>query len=358
MNTDDAAANALLLYCRAGFEKECAAEITALVGARGHGGFARAAEGSGFVVFHVHGSTPSARSTGIRFGELIFARQMIEHAVRLDPLPSTDRVTPLLEQARILAPCFSDIWLETGDTNEAKTLSALTRKLAVPLRRAATAQNLITGDHAAPRLHCFFLGANAAYVGVSDPDNSAPWPMGIPRLKFPRAAPSRSTLKLEEALLTFLGPESDALAPGMTAVDLGAAPGGWTWQLVRRHVRVTAVDNGPMQAALLDSGLVEHRRADAFGFRPPKPVDWMVCDVVEQPSRIAQLVARWVAEGWCRRCIFNLKLPMKKRRDEVLRCNELIATALSQRHCPYRLRMKQLYHDREEVTGYLQRVGR
>jgi 23S rRNA (cytidine2498-2'-O)-methyltransferase len=119
---------------------------------------------------------------------------------------------------------------------------------------------------------------------------------------------------------------------------------------------VAAVDNGPLQADLLDSGLVEHRRTDAFRFRPAKPVDWMVCDVVEQPFRIAQLVARWLAEGWCRHCIFNLKLPMKKRRDEVLRCQEVIAAMLDGAGCPYGLRIKQLYHDREEVTGYLWRL--
>jgi 23S rRNA (cytidine2498-2'-O)-methyltransferase len=181
--------------------------------------------------------------------------------------------------------------------------------------------------------------------------------MGIPRLKFPRAAPSRSTLKLEEAFLTFLQTDDDALTPGMTAVDLGAAPGGWTWQLVRRHLKVMAVDNGPMQADLLESGLVEHLRTDAFRYRPAKPVDWMVCDVVEQPARIAKLVALWLADGWCRRCIFNLKLPMKKRRDEVSRCRDIVSESLSKSGVQYSLRMKQLYHDREEVTGFLQRQG-
>lgn len=52
--------------------------------------------------------------------------------------------------------------------------------------------------------------------------------MGIPRLKFPTDAPSRSTLKLEEAFFVFLTEkEREArLSHGMTAVDLGACPGG------------------------------------------------------------------------------------------------------------------------------------
>lgn len=351
--------SAFLLYCRSGFEKECAAELQATCSRAGLAGYARTADGCGYVVFHLQEPiSGTSRTTGIALADLVFARQLIVRAGPCDQLPITDRITPLLDHAQMLAPRFSDIWLETADTNEAKTLLSFTRKLSVPLRRAASGRDLIAPGTPSPRLHLFFTAATAAYVGLSSRDNASPWPMGIPRLKFPRTAPSRSTLKLEEAFLTFLDEDHGALAPGMTAVDLGAAPGGWTWQLVRRHLRVCAVDNGSLQPALLESGLVEHRRTDAFRFRPAKPVDWMVCDVVEQPARIATLVARWLAEGWCRRCIFNLKLPMKKRRDEVIRCGDLITEALSKARVPHSLRMKQLYHDREEVTGFLQRRGR
>jgi 23S rRNA C2498 (ribose-2'-O)-methylase RlmM len=49
--------------------------------------------------------------------------------------------------------------------------------------------------------------------------------MGIPRLKFPADAPSRSTLKLEEALHVFIPADEwdERLANGMYAVDLGPA---------------------------------------------------------------------------------------------------------------------------------------
>jgi 23S rRNA (cytidine2498-2'-O)-methyltransferase len=91
-------------------------------------------------------------------------------------------------------------------------------------------------------------------------------------------------------------------------------------------------------------------RHDAFRYRPRRPVDWLVCDVVEQPLRIAELVARWIAEGIARRAIFNLKLPMKKRYDEVRRCMHRIGEIVA---VPHTLAVRQLYHDREEVTGYL-----
>lgn len=127
----------------------------------------------------------------------------------------------------------------------------------------------------------------------------------------------------------------------MSAVDLGAAPGGWTWQLVKRGLAVTAVDNGSMASVLPESGLVEHCRVDGFRYRPPKPVDWLVCDIVEQPSRIATQVGRWLAEGDCRYAIFNLKLPMQKRYEEVQRCGDIIVAAVSGTALTGRPRFKQ-----------------
>jgi len=108
-----------------------------------------------------------------------------------------------------------------------------------------------------------------------------------------------------------------------------------------------------MDQGLLDSGLVEHLRVDGFRYRPPKPVDWMVCDIVEQPIRVALLAAHWVAEGLCRESIFNPKLPMKKRWQEVGRCDVTMREVLEQTGIAYRLRYKQLYHDREEIKGHL-----
>jgi 23S rRNA (cytidine2498-2'-O)-methyltransferase len=172
----------------------------------------------------------------------------------------------------------------------------------------------------------------------------------------PGGAPSRSTLKLAEALVTFLGDrEPELLRPGMRAVDLGAAPGGWTWQLAHRGVRVTAVDNGPLKGTVREDPLVTHLRADGLAYLPKRQVDWMTCDIVEQPARIAALVARWIGEGHARHAIFNLKLPMKKRYDEVRRCESIIVAALAKSRVKHTLALRQLYHDREEVTGYVAR---
>jgi Predicted SAM-dependent methyltransferase len=144
--------------------------------------------------------------------------------------------------------------------------------------------------------------------------------MGIPRLKFPSDAPSRSTLKLEEAFHVFIPADEwdERLANGMYAVDLGACPGGWTYQLVKRNMWVASVDNGPMAQSLMDTGQVTWLREDGFRYRPNRNnISWMVCDMVEKPAKVAALMAQWLVQGWCRETIFNLKLPMKKRYEEV-----------------------------------------
>ncbi|HZX32401.1 MAG TPA: 23S rRNA (cytidine(2498)-2'-O)-methyltransferase RlmM [Rhodocyclaceae bacterium] len=352
-----AALNQAVLYCRPGFENECAAEICETAGELGVDGYARAKPDSGYVAYLPH--EPAAMATlaeGLKWRRLCFARQLLFAAPLVGDLPVGDRITPLLQAVRALGTRFRDIWLETADTNEAKELSSFCKKFEKPFRIALEKAGLLAADDAElPRLHLFFLGSAACFVAISLPGNCSDWPMGIPRLRMPRAAPSRSTLKLAEAFMEFVGGHNadERLRAGQTAVDLGASPGGWTWQLAQREIHVTAIDNGPMDKALMAGGMVEHIKVDGFHYRPKRPVDWLVCDMVEKPSRIAGLVADWAAGKHCKEAIFNLKLPMKKRYDELRHCRDIIEAKLAAAGVEARLRFKQLYHDREEVTGHL-----
>ena len=88
-------------------------------------------------------------------------------------------------------------------------------------------------------------------------------------------------------------------------------------------------------------------RVDGFSWQPKQTLDWMVCDMVEQPRRVAARMAEWFREGWCRQAVFNLKLPMKKRWDETTLCLDLFQ---QQAQRPLTIRARQLYHDREEIT--------
>lgn len=345
----------LLLQCRPGFESDCAAEICARATEADCYGFARTEPGQGYVIFECHDTQDAPRLIRtLDFSTLIFARQWFT-GIHLEAL-GEDRVSPIVAALTRLNGAYSAAWLETPDTNAGKSLSRLARSLGPPLRAALQAGGAWKpNDGRLPRAHVLLTGGQSAWMGWAPSTNSAPWPMGIPRLRLPRTAPSRAVLKLEEGLHTFLTPtERKALVrEGRTAVDLGAAPGGWTWLLVRNGMHVTAVDNGALLPELAGSPLVEHLRLDGFQYRPQRTVHWLVCDIVEQPRRIAELVARWYAQGWCERALFNLKLPMKRRHHEVTGCARRIGATVDASGRDYRLQIHQLYHDREEVTAYL-----
>ena len=70
--------NKLALYCRPGFEKEMAAEITDQASERGIVGFARVQENSGYVIFECYQPDEADRlAREVPFNRLIFARQML-----------------------------------------------------------------------------------------------------------------------------------------------------------------------------------------------------------------------------------------------------------------------------------------
>ena len=359
--------NTLALYCRAGFEKEMAGEITEKAAELGVFGFANLKENSGYVIFECYQVGDADRlARELKFDQLIFARQMIVVGDLLQNLPENDRISPILEQYQALNPRnSSDIFVETPDTNEAKELLTFCRKFTVPLRNQLKKQGWLGKSEQAKgsvSLHILFIRSGCCYVGYAYNDNRSPFFMGIPRLKFPTDAPSRSTLKLEEAILTFVpqAEEKKRFTEEMTGVDLGACPGGWTYQLVKRGLFVYAVDHGKMATSLHDTGRIEHCAEDGFKFQPPKrkQIDWLVCDMVEQPIRISKLMAKWLINGWCREAIFNLKLPMKKRYQEVQLCLNYLEEELTKQGFWFKIQAKHLYHDREEITVHVAVLGK
>jgi 23S rRNA (cytidine2498-2'-O)-methyltransferase len=137
---------------------------------------------------------------------------------------------------------------------------------------------------------------------------------------------------------------------GELVVDLGAAPGGWSYSAAKRGARVIAIDNGPLKGGALDHPLIEHRLEDAFGFRPnaDEPVDWLFCDLVEDPHHVARnLITPWLINGWCRRFVVMLKIGR-------VNASELLAEMTAANSAFVRttslLRVRHLYHDREEFT--------
>ena len=233
-STTQSTALAWLAYCRPGFERDLAEELQA----RFHCEASQVVESSGFVV------APGAKLKTLSetsVATLTFARQLVLTQSTPVLLASNDRVNPILEalvtfMAANHIAAVTDCWVEYPDTNDGKALSRAAKAIEPRLREALIADNKIVG-HTKYRAHIFLTPNKEAWVGLADMNLAAPDFLGIPRIRMPHDAPSRSTLKLAEAFHVFLADnESQALQADMRAVDLGAAPGGWTWQIGRAHV--------------------------------------------------------------------------------------------------------------------------
>ena len=361
----------IMLYCRAGFESETGAEFAALAEKYENWGYVRAQRDQGYAVYETYQQEDAEALAMVPIKSLIFARQLVYgDTINFDP---EDRIGPILAQLAELGP-FSELRMETPDTNEGKSLNRLAKKLSVPLTKALQKQGKLVKDPQAPVLNICLLAGTQAFVGTSIVGRHSPYINGIMRLRVPSAAPSRSTLKLDEALLSFFSQaELEArMRAGMKAVDLGACPGGWTYQLVRRGLFVSAVDNGSMAESLMETGQVKHYREDGFGYEPKRkpvawinkqfangkrlkwpenpPSEWMVCDMADKPRRVIHMLIDWFEQGNTRNAVVNLKLPMKSRWEEVKTCLDILRDELQPGMV---VKAKHLYHDREEITVFV-----
>nr|WP_163503718.1 23S rRNA (cytidine(2498)-2'-O)-methyltransferase RlmM [Halomonas socia] len=346
----------LLLYCRPGFESDLCAEIQDKAGQAGWAGHAEAEADSGYVCFVVVGDEAvNGLHRDVPLASLVFARQSLVALPPLMGMARKDRLTPIVEQVVASGWSFESLWQETPDTNDGKALSGLAKALARPLESALKKRGALRRKAGGRRLHLWWTAGDSVQLGMSFPNNRSEHPGGILRLRSPREAPSRSTLKLEEAWHVFV-PRDEweaRLNDSMQAADLGAAPGGWTYQLVRKGMYVYAIDNGPMDKGLMATGQIEHLREDGFVWEPPNRLDWLVCDIVDKPVRVTEMIERWLVRRWCREAVFNLKLPMKQRWAEVQRCLGRLAASLEEANVTAEIRCRQLYHDREEVTVHV-----
>lgn len=165
------------------------------------------------------------------------------------------------------------------------------------------------------------------------------------RMRDVPGAPSRSFLKIEEAMRIF----GRAPATRESVCDLGAAPGGWSLGAARLGAFVTAIDNGPLKGDAATNAHIKHLVADAYTFEPRAGArfDWLFCDILDRPERVLGIIERWLAGRWCRFYIVNLKLG---------RCNAAdVLDGLQDSRGPVasaskKLLMRQLYHDRDEIT--------
>lgn len=192
-----------------------------------------------------------------------------------------------------------------------------------------------------------YAAANALYAGISRPeDNLSDWNGGAIRFRREDGQISRAKFKLMEAEKEF-GIEFGSFR---NAIDIGAAPGGWTSFLLERGLHVTAVDPARMHESLKDHpGLrVLRKNAGEVKFRENE-FDLLVCDMSWSPKLMAKLVTglmySLVPGGTA---VVTVKLLYKK---PLALIKEI--TAMFEAERMQIQRVKQLFHNRDEVTLYM-----
>jgi 23S rRNA (cytidine2498-2'-O)-methyltransferase len=161
-----------------------------------------------------------------------------------------------------------------------------------------------------------------------------------------KQAPSRAFAKLVEAEARM----GRRIAARETCVDLGAAPGSWTYVAARRGARVTAVDRSELRADLMQTRGVRFHQGDAFRFEPEAPVDWLICDVIAAAERSADLLLRWLEQGLCRHFVVTLKLDDAGSGETLARLKRRLPELSSE------LWLSRLCANKKEVTAFGQCV--
>ncbi|HEY4186747.1 MAG TPA: SAM-dependent methyltransferase [Polyangia bacterium] len=169
----------------------------------------------------------------------------------------------------------------------------------------------------------------------------APWPGGLAPVTDDRQPPSRAYRKLEEAF-QWMGDEPTA---SELCVDLGGAPGGWSYTALKRGARVIAVDRSPLAPVVARHPRLTMIEGNAFTFEPPQPVDWLLSDVICEPPRALELIKRWVDRRACRKLVVTVKFKGQAGYGFLATMREALAEAKLDR-----FRIKHLLHNKNEVT--------
>jgi 23S rRNA (cytidine2498-2'-O)-methyltransferase len=189
------------------------------------------------------------------------------------------------------------------------------------------------------------------YLGISPvEENLSDWPGGARQFAHVPEQISRAEFKLLEALDVF----GLSLPTSGCALDLGAAPGGWTRLLLEAGLHVVAVDPAHLDSRLAKRAHLEHYRGYAEHYleeavKAHRQFELIVNDMRMDARDAARLLARASSclhqDGFV---ISVLKLPHATPTIDPL---AMLKTALSILKERYRtVQARQLFHNRQEVT--------
>ncbi len=185
--------------------------------------------------------------------------------------------------------------------------------------------------------------AERAYIGVSPVTrNLSAWAGGQMRFAREPGQISRSEFKLLEALAVF----GLSLPTHGVALDLGAAPGGWTRVLQSRGLRVVAVDPADLDPRLVGVAGIRHVRVHAQKFNPGVQRFAVITNDMRmdagEAAQFMNQVHGWFQPGGLG--LLTLKLPEYRFAPVA----EAALATLAQTYTV--LGARQLFHNRSEIT--------
>lgn len=188
-----------------------------------------------------------------------------------------------------------------------------------------------------------------ALVGVSPTAlNLSDWAGGMRRFARDEGQVSRSEFKLLEALELF----AMTLPEHGVALDLGAAPGGWTRILRAAGQYVTAVDPAELDPRIAADAGVRHKRmtAEEYLRNEPDQFDLIVNDMRMDARDSARLMVSYAPQLYrTGRALMTLKLPEQNRQPVLDAAFAILRRAYVITHA------RQLFHNRSEITVALRK---
>ena len=189
------------------------------------------------------------------------------------------------------------------------------------------------------------------YLGISAvEDNLSDWPGGARHFAQTPEQISRAEFKLLEALEVF-----GVILPSQgRALDLGAAPGGWTRLLLEAGLEVVAVDPARLDARLDKRQHLEHYRGYAEDYLEEavsrhSRFDLIVNDMRMDAREAARLLAR--AASCLRTDGFVLSVFKLPHATQIINPRATLKEAINILNKSYGIvQAHQLFHNRQEVT--------
>jgi 23S rRNA (cytidine2498-2'-O)-methyltransferase len=281
-----------------------------------------------------------------RHRPLVFIRHLTVEAGHVGLPGATDPAMVAIRAAELVAhePAeLAELALQCWVSDPA-TVTYGSRALLEAVSGAVTAAGVRVVRSGAPRVLSCAVTRHGVHLGLNRTEQSlSDWPGGRVRLGRSPEQVSRAEFKLEELFQICPAP----LPSRGRAVDLGAAPGGWTRILRQRGLDVVAVDPGDLAPSLVADRGVRHARTTVGEFfrSDRSRFDLAVNDLRMDPVLSTQVMLGAVdhlAPG------AFIVLTLKTGGSRLL---ETVRDCLDRLRGPYRVVFaRQLYHNRREVT--------